>query len=114
MRRVGARYLGKASVRARLVNLGEFPGAVKAPGASARVLGELYYLPSATRALKCLDRYEGSRYRREVAEVELQGATRVRAWIYWLNRNSLVKSRNPIEAHRGIDARSDLDVGEDS
>jgi len=86
MRHVGARYLGKARVRGRLFNLGEFLGAVKAPCSSTRVLGELYYLPSAARALRSLDRYEGSRYRREVTEVELQSGRRVQAWIYWSKR----------------------------
>jgi gamma-glutamylcyclotransferase (GGCT)/AIG2-like uncharacterized protein YtfP len=86
MRHAGGRYLGKACVRGRLFNLGEFPGAVKAPGAPQVVLGELYYLPGAVRALKFLDRYEGSRYKREVTEVELQSGRRVRAWIYWLKR----------------------------
>ena len=86
MRRVGARYLGKARVRGRLFNLGEFTGAMKAPDGPARVPGELYYLPSTAPALKCLDRYEGSQYEREVAEVELPSTRRVRAWIYWLRR----------------------------
>ena len=86
MRRVSARYLGKASVRGRLFNLGQFTGAMKAPGAPARVLGELYYLPSAARALKRLDRYEGSQYEREVANVQLRSTRRARAWIYWLRR----------------------------
>ena len=86
MRRLRARYLGKGSVRGRLFNLGEFAGAVKAPGGSTRIPGELYYLPSAARALKSLDRYEGNGYRREVAEVELRSTRRVQAWIYWLKR----------------------------
>ena len=95
MRHVRARYLGKASVRGRLFDLGGFPGAVKAPGASQRVLGELYYLPRAVRTLKSLDRYEGSGYRREVTEVEWQSGRRVRGWIYWLKR--VPASRHQIE-----------------
>jgi gamma-glutamylcyclotransferase (GGCT)/AIG2-like uncharacterized protein YtfP len=86
MRRLGARYVGKGTVHGRLFDLGQFPGAVKAPGSSAQVAGELYYLPSPARALKSLDRYEGSRYKRELAEVKLQDGRRARAWIYWLKR----------------------------
>jgi gamma-glutamylcyclotransferase (GGCT)/AIG2-like uncharacterized protein YtfP len=86
MCRAGGRYLGNACVRGRLFNLGEFPGAVKTHGAPQLVLGELYYLPGAVRALNFLDRYEGSRYTREVTEVELQSGRCVRAWIYWLKR----------------------------
>jgi gamma-glutamylcyclotransferase (GGCT)/AIG2-like uncharacterized protein YtfP len=86
MRHLGARYLGKAGVRGRLFNLGEFPGAMKATGPSQRVLGELYYLRGAVRALKSLDRYEGRQYRREVTEVELESGRRGQAWIYWLKR----------------------------
>ena len=95
IRRAGGRYLGKASVRGRRFNLGEFPGAVKATGTPQRVLGELYALPYALRALKSLDRYEGTLYKREVTEVELQSGRRVRAWIYWLKR--LPGSRRQIE-----------------
>ena len=86
MRRLGARYVGKGSIRGRLFDLGEFPGASKAPGASARVSGELYHLPGAAHALKSLDRYEGSSYSREVTEVKLQSGARVRAWVYWLKQ----------------------------
>lgn len=95
MRRVGGRYLGKARVRGRLFNLGEFLGAVKVFRSSARVLGELYYLPSAARALRSLDRYEGIGFRREATEVELKSGRRVRAWIYWLKRAPIrrVKSK---------------------
>jgi gamma-glutamylcyclotransferase (GGCT)/AIG2-like uncharacterized protein YtfP len=86
MRRARARYLGNASVRGRLFDLGEFPGAVKTPGASAQVMGELYYLPGAVRTLKFLDQYEGKRYRRDVTEIEFRSGRRVPAWIYWLKR----------------------------
>lgn len=86
MRRLAARYVGKGSVRGRLFDLGKFPGALKIPGTSTRVVGELYQLPSAARALKSLDRYEGNRYRRELAEVKLRDGKRARAWIYWLQR----------------------------
>ena len=106
MRHAGGRYLGKACVRGRLFNVGEFPGAVKAPGAPRRVLGELYCLPGAVRALKFLDRYEGSRYKREVTEVELQSGRRVRAWIYWLKRVPV--SRPKIEGGDYTRTRSEL------
>ncbi len=86
MRRLGARYVGKGSVRGRLFDLGNFPGALRTPGTSTRVIGELYQLPSAASALKSLDRYEGNRYRRELAEVALRDGKRARAWIYWLKR----------------------------
>lgn len=95
MRRVGARYLCEASARGRLFSLGEFLGAMKAPRASGLVPGELYYLPNASRALKPLDRYEGSRYKREVTQVELQSGKRVQAWIYWLKQATA--SRNQSE-----------------
>jgi len=73
MRRLGGRYIGKGSVRGRLFDLGDFLGAVSTPGASTRVAGELYDLPSAA-ALKSLDRYEGKRYRRDLADIKLEVA----------------------------------------
>ena len=104
MRHAGARYLGKASVRGRLFKLGEFRGAVKAPGAPQRVPGELYRLPYRAQALKSLDRYEGSRYQREIAEVELSSGRRARAWIYWLKR--VPATRRQIESGDNATART--------
>lgn len=84
LRRLGARCFGKGSVYGRLFDLGRFPGAVQAPRCRARVVGELYILRGATRSLRLLDRFEGSGYRRELAEVELRNGKRARAWVYWL------------------------------
>ena len=45
---LGAKPIGKGTMVARLYDLGEYPGAVLAPGASDRVEGELYELRAGT------------------------------------------------------------------
>jgi pyruvate carboxylase len=91
----GAKFEGKASVRGRLYDLGDFPGVQPAPSASARVAGEVYRSPNVERALKILDDVEGfnpvspqtSLFRREIVDVKLENRPTVRAWIYWLNHS---------------------------
>ena len=94
LERLGASYVGKGSVAGVLFDLGAFPGAVRSEAQPSRVVGEIYRLHQAPRALEELDEYEGvgpgavaaSLYRREIAEVRLENGNRVSAWIYWLSR----------------------------
>ena len=94
LERLGALYVGRGSVAGELWDLGAFPGAVKPKRAGARVIGEVYRLRHAARALKKLDEYEGIRpqaparslYSREITEVIMEDGARLLAWIYWLNR----------------------------
>jgi gamma-glutamylcyclotransferase (GGCT)/AIG2-like uncharacterized protein YtfP len=114
LERLGARYIGRASVPGRLFDLGRFPGAIKTnvvhepgqrlnssqvnatpePAEQPRVLGEIFQLRNPQRALSLLDQYEGLRpsplvrslYARELVEATLEDGERVVTWIYWLNR----------------------------
>jgi gamma-glutamylcyclotransferase (GGCT)/AIG2-like uncharacterized protein YtfP len=82
--RVGV--LGAATAPGRLVDLGAFPGLVDAVSPDDRVRGELCRIPADDRdaLLDVLDRYEGPRFERGIAEVTgPEGA--VEAWLYrWL------------------------------
>jgi gamma-glutamylcyclotransferase (GGCT)/AIG2-like uncharacterized protein YtfP len=91
---LGARHVGKASLRGRLFDLGDYPGAEPSSAEADRVLGEVYRLVNPQRALQVLDRVEGLRpgapaaslYRREVAAITLEGGATAEAWVYWLAR----------------------------
>jgi gamma-glutamylcyclotransferase (GGCT)/AIG2-like uncharacterized protein YtfP len=54
-----ATRLGRATVRARLYDLGAYPGIVPAVHDDDRVIGELYRLADPATTLRTLDVYEG-------------------------------------------------------
>ena len=88
-----ARHAGTAHYAGRLFDLGEYPGVVPAPGARARVVGDLYLVTSAQHLFPVLDRYEGctdegdhpAEYRREQQMVRLADERDCPAWIYLWN-----------------------------
>jgi gamma-glutamylcyclotransferase (GGCT)/AIG2-like uncharacterized protein YtfP len=92
LQRYHARFLGSGYVRARLYNLGEYPGAMQSASLADRVHGEIYFLPQAATAFKTLDRFEGydpvrpqwNMFERKETAVRLAGGREMRAWIYWL------------------------------
>jgi gamma-glutamylcyclotransferase (GGCT)/AIG2-like uncharacterized protein YtfP len=86
---------GRGQIRARLYDLGDYPGAVATVARGDRVTGRLYRLRAPERALARLDRYErfhpgaedASEFVRRLAEVVPDGArAAVTAWIYYYNR----------------------------
>ncbi len=79
---VGAEFLGEATLRAILVQHGEYTGLQ--PG-DLLVRGELFHVPD--RLFEQLDTYEGPDYVRRLSEVECAGET-VSAWVYWLLSSS--------------------------
>jgi gamma-glutamylcyclotransferase (GGCT)/AIG2-like uncharacterized protein YtfP len=50
--------IGPATIRGRLYDLGEYPGAIVEPSARTLIHGEVYRLPSDRNLLTKLDRYE--------------------------------------------------------
>ena len=74
----GAAYLGVATARGALVDLGRYPGLVEGRG---RVRGEVYRLHTP-ELLPTLDREEGYNFVRSMATVTLASGRRTRAWIY--------------------------------
>ena len=88
------RRLGSASVRGRLYDLGEFPGAIIDPSSRTIIHGELVALPADARILQALDRYEEfdpldprqSLFIRRKTKVRLANGSSREAWIYVYNR----------------------------
>jgi gamma-glutamylcyclotransferase (GGCT)/AIG2-like uncharacterized protein YtfP len=71
--------LGAASVRGRLLALGDYPGLVEGEGV---VRGELYRLEDP-QVLPVVDREEGYNFERRLTEVTCADGRRAGAWIYW-------------------------------
>jgi gamma-glutamylcyclotransferase (GGCT)/AIG2-like uncharacterized protein YtfP len=88
------RFAGDGSVRARLFDLGDYPGIVLSTSPDDRVEGEVYELQpqSAVSVLNTLDDYEGigpsdtwpREYERTVVQVQLRDGSAVPAWAYVL------------------------------
>jgi len=83
--------LGPASVKGKVYDLGEYPGAIPSAGESL-ISGELYRLKEGAdfeAAAARLDEYEGVNetpplFTRNLVDVYLDGRP-TRAWIYWYN-----------------------------
>ena len=98
-----ARYLGRATARGRLYDLGASPGAVFDPAAESLVPGELYALARPS-AIEILDQYEGRYFIRRLIRVHPEGGRSQTAWAYHLNRpaplHRLISSFAPISPPR--------------
>lgn len=78
--RRAARYLGPATTRGRLYDLGAYPGLRTVRGRGDTVAGDVYRVANP-RVFRVLDRYE-ARFVRERCIVRLARGARTRAWIY--------------------------------
>lgn len=93
LQRFHARLIGSGSVRGRLYDLGEYPGAVDRAGHGDRVYGELYFLPQPAAAFRVLDKFEGfdpakpvsNEFERRETTVTMTDGREVRCWIYWMS-----------------------------
>ncbi|MCD0420273.1 gamma-glutamylcyclotransferase [Rubrivivax sp. JA1024] len=87
-----AEFLGTASIPGRLYLMRHYPGLVPSDDPDERVHGELFRLHRVDEVLAQLDDYEGcgpsdqrSEYRREIAQVTLDGGTELDAFVYYFN-----------------------------
>ena len=78
--RGNARYVGSATTRGRLYDLGAYPGMRSARGRGERVIGDVYRVTNS-RIFRVLDRYEAS-FDRERCVVKLDGGRCSVAWAY--------------------------------
>jgi len=101
----GARFIGDATVRGALYDLGAYPGLVTEGDDLERVSGELYALEpdDAEVTLALLDAYEGCansdpephEYRRAIVQVRFNDGSQRDAWTYVLSRSHAGLERIP-------------------
>ena len=85
------------TIKARLFDLKEYPGAKQTRAAFKRVSGEIHEIEKAglSKILKLLDEYEGydasdskaSLYIRKLTGVTTESREVIKAWVYWYNRS---------------------------
>jgi len=76
-----ATLAGKAQVRARLYDLGGYPGLRLSADGEDWVTGELYDLTDES-LLRELDEYEGPEYRRVIAAARMDDGREIQTWVY--------------------------------
>ena len=87
--------VGAASVRGRLYDFGDFPGAVVDPSSNSFVRGELVELPDDENILQALDKYEEfdsanprkSLFIRSKVDIKMANGRMIQGWIYVYNKN---------------------------
>jgi gamma-glutamylcyclotransferase (GGCT)/AIG2-like uncharacterized protein YtfP len=106
------RPLGPASIRGRLYDLGEYPGAVLNKNSRSVIRGEVFELPGDQGTLTSLDDYEGfkpakptsSLFVRRTWPVTMDDGTRLRCWVYVYNGD--MKSAQPVRSGRYLRRRT--------
>ncbi len=94
LKQLDAQFAGAGSIRARLYDLKDFPGALPSSVGEHRVEGEIYELKDPISQLKILDQEEEfypdsprkSLFVREVTKVRLRNGLTREAWVYFLNK----------------------------
>lgn len=85
-----AEYIGEATVRGYLYDMGRYPGLVLSKGQGHRIRGEIFRLRYPQQLLSILDEYEEctpgyarpQEYRRVKTLANLNSGGMVRAWVY--------------------------------
>lgn len=88
------RRVGSASVRGRLYDLGDYPGAIFDPASATWIHGEIFEVPDDD-TLQAIDRYEEfdesnpetSTFVRAKLPVRLRDGRDVESWVYVYNRD---------------------------
>jgi len=95
-----ARFLGVATIRGQLYDLGPYSMMVPSPS-GGRVHGELYELHDATasESWKVLDDYEGREFKRVRVVATLRNGSRRSTWVY-TSRKPPPQSARLIESGR--------------
>lgn len=75
-----AEYVARGEVRARIIDLGSYPGAIPDPVSTLQ--GEVYRVPEAA-LWAALDSAEGAQYHRREVTVRSEDGRELAASIYW-------------------------------
>jgi gamma-glutamylcyclotransferase (GGCT)/AIG2-like uncharacterized protein YtfP len=77
-----AMFVGMGWIRAKLYDLGAYPGAVPSEQPTDRVYGEIHRLRQAAAVFKRLDQYEGEHFKRQQVSVSVSTGKKISAWVY--------------------------------
>lgn len=96
-----AKLIGRAHMNGRLYEIDGYPGAMLSDAGDEQIIGELYQLLETDSLLATLDDYEEAgekhpeprEYLRCQVTVELEDKTRVIAWCYLYNRQTIGRKR---------------------
>lgn len=75
-------FIETGKVKARLYDLGFYPGAVKTNDEN-EIEGDVFALLNANTVFQILDEYEGDEYERALTTVTMDSGDETDAWIYW-------------------------------
>ncbi|MBC7829995.1 MAG: gamma-glutamylcyclotransferase [Chitinophagaceae bacterium] len=86
-------WIGEAEIKARMYDIGKYPGALRAPGKKTVIKGEVLKIIHPGKVFRILDEYEGfdpdepskSEYRRDPEKLQLPDGREIVAWVYWYN-----------------------------
>jgi len=100
------RPVGPATVKGRLYDLGEYPGAILSEKSRSVIRGEVFELPGDEGTLTSLDDYEGfepekrnsSLFLRRTWPVTMNDGKRLRCWVYVYN--GTMKDARPVRSGR--------------
>jgi gamma-glutamylcyclotransferase (GGCT)/AIG2-like uncharacterized protein YtfP len=73
--------LGTGTFQGKLYDLGRYPGAVTSKSKKDRIVGEVFLVKEPAHVLELLDKYEGRRFKRELAKVTVEDDP-LTCWIY--------------------------------
>lgn len=88
---LAGRFVSRARMRGRLLDLGKYPGLIPPRSADDWVLGEVYALRNSGATLARLDKYEGCApgtaeehgwFRRALGDAVLESGRKLSAWVY--------------------------------
>ncbi|HEX8844264.1 MAG TPA: gamma-glutamylcyclotransferase family protein [Pyrinomonadaceae bacterium] len=89
------KYIGSATIKGRLYDLGEYPGAIIDPSSATLIHGEIYELPDDKATLTKLDKFEEfdpfspkkSLFVRTKCLARLADGSNIECWIYVYNHD---------------------------
>ena len=99
-------FVGIGFFQGKLYDIGRYPGVIRSRSNTDRVIGEIYHLSEARRALEILDEYEGRRFRRQLATIVQEDGKSIACWIYLYARSithrSLIRSGDYVQYRKSF------------
>ncbi len=82
MLRANSEFVGYGVTKGILVILSQYPAFVEHGGIVGPVTGEVYKIRAPVKVFKELDTYEGSEFKRELININMESGEKKKCWIY--------------------------------